>query len=323
VKSPHKTASLVSGYLLLDKKPGLSSFASLSIIKKALGTGKVGHAGTLDSFARGLLLVLAGRATKLAPWFSAAQKKYLGTILFGEETDTLDGEGRVIARAEAPSRQALENALSGFRGEILQSPPAYSALHVGGERAYALARRGLEPVMEKRPVTIYELELLRYESPLADIAVRCSKGTYIRSLARDLAIAAGSRGRLFALTRSAIGGFTLDNALSLDGDGDSREKITAALSPVTARCFEALGMPLYYLGEKAARDMRCGRALSVKDLERKGQTPEPALHEEAAVCAEDGAFLGIVQRNGSRIQYRYVYAGGTPENAAGASYAGV
>jgi tRNA pseudouridine55 synthase len=165
-----------AGVLLLNKSPGYTSFESLGAVKKALATGKVGHTGTLDKFATGLLVVLAGWALKLSPWFDRCDKRYRGTIRFGVETDTLDGEGSPIATAEPPSREALERALDQFRGDILQAPPAYSAIHIGGRRAHELARSGKAPEMPKRPVTIYELELCYYEPPLAEVYARCSKG---------------------------------------------------------------------------------------------------------------------------------------------------
>ncbi|MDR0389080.1 MAG: tRNA pseudouridine(55) synthase TruB [Spirochaetaceae bacterium] len=300
--------SKYSGYILLNKKPGIASFDSLGRIKRALETGKVGHAGTLDSFAQGLLIVLVGRATRLASWFSDSVKSYRGTILFGEETATLDGEGEVIARAEPPSRQALEKALPDFSGDILQAPPAYSALHIKGERAYALARRGVEPVMEKRPVTVYELTLDAYESPLGEITVRCSKGTYIRSLARDLALAAGSRGRLVSLTRTAIGGFSLDDALCFDGDDD---EIRAALKPIDKASLARLGLPVFELDEKAALAMLHGRPLDplslipcgAADAEDTGLVPGPL-----GVFSAGRGFLGILEYQDGVLRSRCVYA---------------
>jgi tRNA pseudouridine55 synthase len=124
-----------SGLLILNKKPGVTSFEALGVVKRSLGTGKVGHTGTLDKFAQGLLLVLAGRALKLSSWFTHCDKRYRGTIHFGVETDTLDPEGVITGEAAVPSRENLEQALCRFRGEIMQTPPAYSAIHINGKRA--------------------------------------------------------------------------------------------------------------------------------------------------------------------------------------------
>jgi len=199
-----------SGLILFNKPSRLTSFDALRDIKRALGTGKVGHTGTLDKFASGLLIVLTGKALRLSKWFTHCDKKYEGRIFFGNETDTLDPEGDIIANAPLPTRQQIEEALPQFTGEIMQAPPSFSAIHIEGKRASVLAREGKLPQMQKRPVTIYELKLLNWEPPFADIFVHCSSGTYIRSLARDIAIAAGSRAHLCELKRTQIAGFKLD-----------------------------------------------------------------------------------------------------------------
>jgi tRNA pseudouridine55 synthase len=228
----------VSGYLLLNKKSGVTSFGALNAVKKALGTGKVGHTGTLDKFASGLLIVLVGRATKFAPLFSGSDKYYDGVIMFGTETDTLDPEGVPVAEATAPSREVVLSVLPQFRGDLLQEPPVYSAIHINGQRASRLVRNGTAVEIQKRPVSIYELSLVSYEPPLANIHVHCSKGTYIRSLARDIAISAGSRGYLVALNRTQIAGFRLDDAISSDSTAD----LTTAIRPVDEAAFQLLSI---------------------------------------------------------------------------------
>jgi tRNA pseudouridine55 synthase len=240
------------GLLLLDKKPGLTSFDSLAAVKKAFNTGKVGHTGTLDKFASGLLLVLVGKGLKLIPLFDKLQKEYEAVLFFGEETDTLDPEGSVIATAKVPSRGEVEAILDEFRGDILQSPPVYSALHIQGRRAYELAREGKEPEMKKRQVTVFELELLSWAPPAAQIRVRVSAGTYIRSLARDIALAAGSRAHLSALKRTRVGPFRLEEAT---------EAKPEALRPLDENFFRALSIPQLFLDEKAEKDFIHGRPL--------------------------------------------------------------
>ncbi|MCL2441986.1 MAG: tRNA pseudouridine(55) synthase TruB [Treponema sp.] len=200
-----------SGIILLNKRQGITSFDALRDIKRELKTGKVGHTGTLDKFAQGLLIVLVGRALKLSQWFSGCDKKYEGRIHFGIETDTLDPEGKIIAESDLPTRQKVEDVLNQFTGNILQRPPLYSAIHVNGKRASNLARAGQMPEMKERPVIIYKIELKSWKPPFADIFVHCSSGTYIRSLARDIAAAAGSRGHLCKLVRTQIAGFSLNS----------------------------------------------------------------------------------------------------------------
>jgi tRNA pseudouridine55 synthase len=254
------TGNNISGVLFLNKRPGVTSFEALRDVKKALGTGKVGHTGTLDKFAGGLLVVLTGRALKLSPWFTHCDKRYEGTVRFGVETDTLDNEGRITAEAPVPEAAAVEAALSRFRGRILQTPPAWSAIHIGGRRASELAREGRAPEMRARPVYIHSLELLSWEAPHARIAVHCSGGTYIRSLARDIALAAGSRGHLCALTRTAVAGFPLSRGL--DGGELSPALIAASLCPPDRPVMAALGLPFCEVNYDDVQKMIHGKSLS-------------------------------------------------------------
>jgi tRNA pseudouridine55 synthase len=256
-----KTGGNISGILFLNKRPGVTSFEALGGIKKALGTGRVGHTGTLDKFAGGLLVVLTGRTLKLGPWFTHCDKRYEGTIRFGAETDSLDREGRVTAEAPVPEAAAVEAALSRFRGRILQVPPVYSAIHVGGRRASELVREGKMPEMQARPVYIHSLELLSWEPPHARIAVHCSGGTYIRSLARDIALAAGSRGHLDALTRTAVAGFPL--SWGLDGGDPSADLVAASLRPVDRTIIAALGLPVHEVNYDDVQKMIHGKPLSL------------------------------------------------------------
>jgi tRNA pseudouridine55 synthase len=206
----------MDGYILLNKRSGVTSFQALNPVKRILGTGKVGHTGTLDKFADGLMIVLTGRALKRQEEFTHLDKRYVAEVFFGRETATLDPEGEVVAEACAPEHGAIVAALEKFRGDITQTPPAYSAIHINGSRASDLARKGKPPEMKARPVTIYALELLSYERPLARIAVHCSSGTYIRALARDIALACDSRAYLTALTRTMVGDYRLEDAAAVD-----------------------------------------------------------------------------------------------------------
>ena len=288
------------GLILLNKPPGLTSFDALRGIKRALGTGKVGHTGTLDKFAGGLLLALAGRALKLSQWFTHCDKQYEGTICFGAETETLDPEGAVIAGAPLPSLSAIEQALSQFLGEIEQAPPAYSAIHINGERASALARRGEAPEMRKRPVTIHRLELLSWEPPHAKIFVHCSSGTYIRSLARDIALAAGSRAHLTALVRTRVGGFTLQGAMSNEQLAMSREQ--GLVRPIDKAVFNALNIPCLNVAAQYVAKIIQGKPLAqmLKDV--------PAgVYPAAALFSED-KFIAIMEKQDNKWNYGYVYA---------------
>lgn len=204
--------------LLSDKEEDITSFSSLASFKRQYRGEKVGHAGTLDRFASGLMIVLVGGATKLNPIFSSFGKRYTARIRFGSETDTLDREGTVTAVSDKiPTREELEMILPSFLGKQKQIPPVYSAIHVDGKRAYREARKQKEIEMPERDIFISSIELLSFEGSEAVIDVRVSKGTYIRSLARDIALRSGSRGYLVALRRTEIGPFTLsDCSLTTD-----------------------------------------------------------------------------------------------------------
>ncbi|MCL2600349.1 MAG: tRNA pseudouridine(55) synthase TruB [Treponema sp.] len=296
------TKTVPPGLILLRKRAGITSFDSLKAVKRALGSGKAGHTGTLDKFAEGLLLVLTGRALKLSQWFTHCDKRYEGTIRFGIETETLDPEGAEIAEAPLPSREAVERALSLFRGKIEQAPPAYSAIHVGGERASVLARRGEAPEMKKRPVEIHSLELSSWDPPFAGVSVHCSSGTYIRSLARDIALAAGSRAHLSGLLRTHVAGFRLEDAVSQVGDAVSPD-------PIDRGVFGALGFPCLEVSGEEARRIAGGKplyeAVSGDSLHGAG-SPAAVFSGEPA----GGGFLAVIERagEGGRWKYGYVYA---------------
>ena len=259
------------GWLILDKPLGLSSSQAVGAVKRVLRQGgypkvKIGHGGTLDPLASGVLPIALGEATKLTGRMLDADKAYAFTIGFGIETDTLDAEGVEIARSDVrPTRAAVEAVLPGFRGPIDQTPPAYSALKVEGERAYKRARAGETVELASRRVTIHDLEIVgggeageRLEA--VTLAARVSKGTYIRSLARDIAHALGARGHVTMLRRTKAGPFTLDQAISLDkleelGQGRALEQ---ALLPLTAGLDD---IPALSVTADQARLLRQGQKL--------------------------------------------------------------
>jgi tRNA pseudouridine55 synthase len=202
--------------LLLNKEANQTSFSFLGPIKKLIDP-KVGHTGTLDRFATGLMIVLTGPLTKLNTLFSNLDKTYLATIRFGSETDTLDPEGEVIATAPIPQIKTIEKILKeNFSGVISQQPPQYSAIHVKGERAYRLARQGQRFSMPNREVEIFDTQILNYNKGDLKIRIHCSKGTYIRAIARDLGELCGSKGHLAKLQRIAIGPYCIEESVGAD-----------------------------------------------------------------------------------------------------------
>jgi len=210
------TVPPLSGLLLLDKPAGMSSHRAVAVIRRLTGA-KVGHAGTLDPMATGLLILLLGSATKLSSALLEGDKSYFATALLGCETDTLDTTG--VTLRESPvhvTRDRLEEALAAFKGPIMQTPPMYSAVSIDGTRMYKLARKGIEVERPARPVTIYDLELCSFEENVFEISVACSKGTYIRSLIADIGKNLGCGACMSALSRTRSAGFSLRDAHTLE-----------------------------------------------------------------------------------------------------------
>lgn len=213
--------------VLLAKQPGLTSFSSLRNVKKAMGTNKVGHTGTLDSFAEGLLVVCTGHYTKLCGQITAFDKTYEAVLHFGKETDTCEYTGQIVRETECPKESDLRKAVEKWTGDIMQKPPLFSAIHVDGKRASDLAREGKDFEMASRPVKVFSAEIkeLKYAEvensgvslndrgvEYARILFSVSKGTYIRSLARDIAESCGSAAYLTGLFRTKVGNFRIEDA---------------------------------------------------------------------------------------------------------------
>lgn len=212
--------------IVMKKEAGMTSFESLRPVKKAYKGYKVGHTGTLDRFASGLMVVLAGEATKLNLLFSSFDKKYRARIEFGCETDTLDPEGKVIKTCDyIPSNEEIDCVLKSFTGAQKQVPPVYSAVHVDGKRAYAQARKGKEIQMPERDIVVHSLSCISYEPPFLTVDVHVSKGTYIRSLARDIASALGTAGHLDALERYAVGPFSYADITDIPASDNDTEAV--------------------------------------------------------------------------------------------------
>ena len=269
--------------LLLDKQPGITSFRSLHEVKACHKGSKVGHTGTLDKFAGGLMIVLTGEATKLNPLFSGMDKSYRAEVELGRETDTLDPEGETVRTAELPQKSALEKTLESFRGEIMQAPPAYSAIHVDGRRAYERIRKGEQIEMEKRPVTVYSLTLESFSGSSCILDAKVSKGTYIRSLARDVAEAAGSCGCLRKLDRYEVGPFTRADLTGLTPSPEESENL---LSKVCPRYFDF--------------DPAYRKQLVNGFLDKKGIIGKRPSEDGYYRLRMEGRLFGVVNKEGGR-----------------------
>lgn len=240
------------GWLIIDKPVGPGSTSIVGAVKRALRDGgydkvKVGHGGTLDPLASGVLPIALGEATKLAGRMLGADKVYEFTLSFGTDTDTLDAEGKAVATSDKrPTAAEMEAVLPRFTGTIEQVPPAFSALKIDGKRAYSRARAGEEVALKSRRVTIHALALAASGPDWATLSARVSKGTYIRSLARDLALALESRGHVTMLRRTRAGPFGLEAAISLDKLAQSSKGRTLDkhLLPLTAGLDDIPALPV-------------------------------------------------------------------------------
>jgi tRNA pseudouridine55 synthase len=241
-----------SGVLAIDKPAGWTSFDVVAVVRKTVGIRRVGHGGTLDPAATGLLAVLVGSATKLFDRLRAADKVYAAVIRFGSEMDTDDAQGKMTREERPPARADAESALASFRGVIQQTPPAYAAVKVGGRRAYARARSGETLELAAREVQVIRLDVTGWNGD-ADLGllVVCSSGTYIRSIARDLGRATRSAAHLAALRRLAIGALDVREATPIETlRTEGRDAALARLRPLGA---ELLALDRRYLDEPAPR----------------------------------------------------------------------
>jgi len=243
---------MLHGWIILDKPLGLGSTSAVSAVKRALREAgepktKVGHGGTLDPLASGVLPIALGEATKLAGRMLDATKAYDFTIQFGTQTDTLDLEGKIIATSDVrPTLAEAEAILPRFTGPIEQVPPAYSALKVDGERAYDLARKGEAVELKARSVTVLALAIVAAGADHVTLSATVSKGTYIRSLARDIALALGTVGHVTMLRRTRAGPFTLETAISLDklADAAKARALTRMVLPLAAGLDDIPALPV-------------------------------------------------------------------------------
>lgn len=257
------TAGRYHGFLIIDKPLGWTSHDVVGWVRKLTGERRVGHAGTLDPAATGVMQIAVGHATKSVEYLANADKTYIADCRFGRMTDSGDQDGRLIdANDVIPERSDIEAVLPTFLGEQSQVPPMHSAIQVEGKRLYDLARRGEVVHREPRSVTISRLELIRFDAPVARILVTCSKGTYIRSLIEDLGHALGAMAMLDGLQRVRSGPFTIDEAWQLDRLAEAfhvRPWIQVAVHPDAG----VSDVPAVVIGMHNARDWLIGRPIAL------------------------------------------------------------
>ncbi|MEE3502107.1 tRNA pseudouridine(55) synthase TruB [Acidiphilium acidophilum] len=265
---PQRRGRKIDGWIILDKPPGITSAHAVGKIKRGLDAAKVGHGGTLDPLATGVLPIALGGATKMVPYVMDGIKLYQFTLKFGEARDTDDAEGAVIETSDnRPDDATIQVALSAFQGSIMQVPPAFSAIKVAGERAYDLARAGAPPDLAPRPAQIDRFDLIdRPDADHAVFEVASGKGVYMRSLARDLARAVGTVGHIAVLRRLAVGPFriedavTLDKCINYDHSADCEPDLVKPVETALA------DIPALALTDPEVAALRNGMALSLIDF---------------------------------------------------------
>ena len=275
-----------AGVLVLDKKTGVTSFDAVAVVRKRLGLKRVGHAGTLDPEATGVLPILLGEATKLMPYLADQDKEYVATLRFGVTTDTGDLAGRVVSTAPVPAlrRAELETACRPFVGRIKQVPPMFSAVHHEGRRLYELAREGIEVVREPREVVIHSIDVEDVAGDEARLRVVCGKGTYLRVLAADLGAALGCGAAVARLVRTRVGPFAHAEAVSwADLTGGSGAALWARVLPADAAL---AGWAAVRLDARAASQFEHGQAVGIAPA-------GAAAGALVRVHAADGRLLGV------------------------------
>ncbi len=293
----------LNGILVVAKHPGPTSHDIVALVRRLTGVRRVGHGGTLDPFAAGVLPVFVGHATRLVEYHLRDDKEYRALISFGARSTTDDLDGELTPTGSAPTRAQVEEAMASFRGQIEQIPPDYSAVRVAGRKAYELARHGEKPALRSRQVTVHRFELTDWDDadparPVAAVEVRCSAGTYIRALARDLGEQLGSGAHLAALTRTASGPFTLEQARPL-------EEVRAALA--AGRAAEMLlpmdtgleSYPLVTVSEQDVASLARGQQL------RRGR--EMSADGLVRVVDESGKLVAIARADGGLIKPEKVF----------------
>ena len=278
------------GILLVDKPAGASSHDVVAMVRRARGGVRAGHTGTLDPFATGLLVVALGAATRLIRFMPAEPKVYRATIRFGASTDSDDSTGRVTGHGPVPDEKVVRAAIRRLTGTIEQVPPAFSARHVEGRRAYAIAREGGAPALAPSTVTVHAWEVASYEAGRLEVTITCTSGTYVRALARDLGRFCGTVAHLASLRRVCIGPFDVAAAVLPDESADA---------PVVTSSDALVGMPRQVVSDDEMDRLSHGRPITAREA-----------GTSAALVDQSGDLVAVAERDGEWWQPRVVIRGG-------------
>jgi tRNA pseudouridine55 synthase len=286
---------MLEGVFNIDKPAGMTSHDVVNDVRRIIGIRRVGHTGTLDPLATGVLLICVGRATRLAEYLTGQDKRYTATIRLGMATDTYDAEGEIVSEhLVTVTQDEINRALETFRGAISQKAPRYSAIKVGGEALYKKSRRGETPERPVREVTVYELEILEWDSPFLKIDLTCSSGTYVRSIAHDLGQLLGCGGYLKQLRRSSIGDFSIREAVALNGlDHDNLEE---HLMPMDVAIKH---MPKATVSIDEARKLYHGQSIPIRDNRDE--------NDLIRVYDDQSHFVGIVTYTDGHFQAKKIF----------------
>jgi len=280
----------MDGVLNINKPSGMTSHDVVESVRKILHEKRIGHTGTLDPLATGVLVLCAGRATRIAQYLEAGEKEYKAVMRLGVTTDTLDAEGLILETRPytPPDRQKIVDVLKVFTGSIMQRPPAFSAVKVAGVPSYKLAREGKAELLKPRSVTIYSIELTAFEDPVASLLVRCSKGVYIRTLCAEIGDALGMGAHLIGLERTRSGRFSIDRAVTL---GRLQEMMTAGKAEqVVTQIDEALAaFPAISISEAETVRVMHGNQISCPSSFANSTSDHIRLHSPA------GKLLGLAR----------------------------
>ncbi len=283
----------IDGFIALDKPKGPTSNAIIQDLKKRYGLPKIGHVGTLDPMATGLLLLCIGQATKFSRFLIEADKAYIAELVLGESTDTYDADGQITVKKSIKgiTNESIEKALSDLRGAILQKPPMFSAKKIKGKRLYKLARQGKEIEREELPVKIYKNKLLELEGSRMSLEIECSKGTYIRSIAHDLGKSLGCGAHLGSLRRTKVGKFSERDMVSADTLSHS-ESLDSFLSPIDSALSQ---LPSLFLKAEECGKLLNGQQVALKKKENHGHR---VLYEGSDESHKSFIGVGEVKENG-------------------------
>ena len=290
----------VNGWLVLDKPLGMTSTHAVAVAKRLFNAKKAGHAGTLDPLASGLLPIAFGEATKTVPLVMDGLKGYRFTVSWGEERETDDSEGGIAAlSATRPTRRAVEAALPAFIGDIMQTPPRYSAIKIGGERAYDLSRAGATVEIEARPVRVEMLRLTEHRGDASAFEAICGKGTYVRAIARDLGRMLGCFGHVSGLRRTRVGPFREEHAISLDDLIHLRDKAAVDEGPLASKLLPVAtaldDIPALAVSRADAGRLRRGQSVLLRGRDA------PLLHGRISVSSE-GTLVALAEAEGAEIK---------------------